>query len=96
MPIRPIGVMNNTKATATHHQLTVTSHGNGCTAAATLLISASHVTHCRPVRVASGTDSSTCAACVDTGVGVTSRGVTATGGASSSRNSASDPSRGWS
>ena len=97
MPIRPIGVTNNTKAAATHHQLTVASHGTGCSAAATLLTSASHVTHCRPVSVASGTDSSTCAACVTSGVGLTSRGSDLRpAGSSSSRKPASEPSRGWS
>ncbi len=59
IPIRPSGVTNSAKPPSTHHQLTVTSHGAALTVAATLLISASHTTHCRPVSVASGSDIAT-------------------------------------
>ena len=96
MLIRPGGVMNSTNATATSHQLIVTVQGTRCSAEATLLASASQVSHCSAVSVASGTDSSTCAAWVSIGVGRTTRSMTAGTGSSSSRCSASEPSRGWS
>ena len=98
MPIRPSGVMKATNATAISHHGVVNSHGSGCTAAATLLISANQVSHCRAVRVASGTVSATWASRAATGVGATVRGSTATcsvcSAAVSSMKPASDPSRG--
>ena len=98
--MRPSGVMKVMNAAAITHQLIVTSHGTPNSAAATLLIKASQVTHCRPVSVASGTVSRTCVSRVNSGVGATTRGVTATGVgfflSRSSRKPASEPSRGWS
>ena len=91
--------MNTMNAARIHHQLTVTSHGGAGDCGqtpATLLAIASQVTHCRPVNVANGSDSATWAAWVDSGVGATIRGVALIGGSSSSRNPASEPSRGWS
>ena len=79
MPMRPSGVMNAMNAAATNHQSTVTNHGSGYRRAATLLTRASQVTHCRPVSVVSGRVSSTWATRVNSGVGATTRGVTATG-----------------
>ena len=91
--------MNPANPTAIHHQLTVASHGGELSPkipAATLFAIASQMTHCRPVSVASGIDSATCAAWVRYGVGLTCRGGAATGGDNSSRKPASEPSRGWS
>ena len=86
MPIRPGGVMNTTNAASTHHQFTGDQpRQRDAAPPATLLASASQVTHCSAVSVANGSDSSTCAAWVDTGVGVTIRGSTSIGGSSSSR-----------
>ena len=96
MPIRPAGVTNRMDATAISHQLTATVHGTRCRARATLLPSASHVTHGSAASVAKGTDSAVWAACVSRGVGRTTRSVTCGGGSSSSRNPASEPRRGWS
>ena len=65
-----------------------------------LLSTANQVTHCRPVRVVSGTVSSTWATRVSIGVGATTRSVTAIGDglrlSMSSRKPARLPSRGWS
>src|SRR5256885_1204158 len=84
MDMRPTGVMNRTKPTPTNHQFTGASHGNGCSWATplstTLLSSASHTTHCRPVSVASGSDSATWMVWVNRGVGFTTRVSTAGGG----------------
>jgi hypothetical protein len=77
--------MNTTKPAAIHHQFTGTSHGIGCSWATTLLSNASQTTHCSPVSVASGSDSTTCTAWVDRGVGFTTRVSTVGGGSSSSR-----------
>ena len=100
MPIRPGGVMNTRKAARTHHQFSGTSQGTvtvgGAQARTTLLAMASQVTHCSPVRVVRGSASAIWAAWVVSGVGSTCRGVICAGGSSSSRKSASDPSRGWS
>ncbi len=71
MPIRPSGVTNRTNAAATSHQFTATVHGTRCSARATLLPSANHVTHCSAASVANGTDSAICASWASRGVGRT-------------------------
>ncbi|SIN58071.1 Uncharacterised protein [Mycobacteroides abscessus subsp. abscessus] len=83
--MRPKGVMNKTKAASSTHQLTVTNHGTPLNVANTLLARASHVAHCRPVRVVSGRVATNWASSASRGTGLTTRGSTSTGGASSSR-----------
>ena len=98
MPIRPSGVMNTTKAAATTRQSIGTSHGSGHRRSATVLATASQVSHWAAVNVASGSVSNTCNAWLPNGVGATILGSVRAGAVRpcSSRNPASDPSRGWS
>ena len=96
MAIRPSGVMKTMNAANTTHQFTGWIHGASVNHASTLLITASQVTHCSPVRVVSGTDNATCARPVRRGVGRTMRFSVTAPGLMSSSICASEPSRGWS
>lgn len=96
MPIRPNGVTNATNATTISHQFTDTVHGTRCKSWAMLLPTASQVTHGNAANVVSGIAAAVWISWVSRGVGPTTRSSTCGGGPSSSRNPASDPSRGWS
>ncbi len=61
MVIRPIGVMNTMNANRIHHHETVGAQLTSTNQPRTLFAIASHVTHCSPVSVVSGTVTAICA-----------------------------------
>ncbi len=86
MPIRPSGVMNSRNPATIHHQPMGAAHGTRSVPRRRCWPTASQITHCSPVSVASGSVSATWTACVSRGVGFTMRVSTRGGGSRSSRN----------